>query len=292
MKIPLKAIFPVLTALSIGCATPELISERYKPAKAMFPKPEVKRICVLKPRESRPLGKDSSTAMGLLAFIPVVPFMPERLSPESCISRPDGKEYNFPQDLGLIVTKDLQTSGIARNITYIDASTAAKSTNTASCYLHLNLREGVWRRKFTTYGLSISACPFWLFGAPISYGHFDLKIEAELTDTNNRSLGKAFLNAKVPLKEYIYSSDPLSDSILKAYSQISPRLKNFIAFNSRKTHAEATKTEKKKTTPKTGHTPSEISITERLKKLQKLKNSELITEEDYRKKKQSILSEL
>ena len=98
MKIPLKSIFPILTVLSIGCATPSLISEKYKPADAMFQKTEIESIYILKPREARPLGKESSTSMGLLAFIPVVPCAPERLSPEDCIPTPNNKEYeNFTE---------------------------------------------------------------------------------------------------------------------------------------------------------------------------------------------------
>lgn len=273
MDSRLKTVPPLLALLAAGCATSGPIAPDYKPAVKMFPQPKTEHVRVLKPREARPLGSDSSAAMGFLTLIPVVPCASQRYSPETCISSGNDKPYDFLKDLGEIVAKDLEVSGVAKQVTYIDKADAK-----ASHVLHLTVKQATWRRYPTMYGISLAALPFQLFGAPTSFGSFDLDIEAELMAAGSKSLGKAYLTTRTKLTESLYSADALRDSIVEALKQVSPRLRNFVAYqiDPRKTSAP----------------PPKAPVTERLKKLKELKDAGLITDEDFKKRKEAILKEI
>jgi len=277
MKLPCKAVLPLLALLVVGCATSGPIAPGYEPAVKMFPQPKVAHLGIVRPREARPLGSDSSAAMGFLVLLPVVPCASQRYSPETCIPSDNDKPYDFLQDLGQTVAKDLKVSGIAKVVSYLDKPGA--KTSGASHILHLTVKKAVWRRYPTMYGLSLGALPFFVLGAPTSYGSFDLDVEAELMDAGSKPLGKVYLTTSVKLTECLYSSDVLRESIVTSLQQIAPQLRNFLAFqfDPRKVISA--------TAPK-------ASVEQRLRKLQKLKNDGLINEDDFKKRKEEILEDI
>jgi len=277
MKRLLRFVLPLLALLAAGCATSGPIAPGYEPAVRMFPKPKIAHLGIVRPREARPLGSDSSAAMGFLVLVPVVPCASQRYSPETCIPSEDDKPYDFLQDLGQVVTKDLKASGVAGKVTYVDKS-GAKAPG-ASHILHLTVRKATWHRYPTMYMISLAALPFQILGAPTSYGSFDLDIEAELMDARSKPMGKVYLTTKVKLTECLYSSDALRDSIVTSLEQVSPQLRNFLALqlDPRKViHATAPK----------------ASVEQRLRQLQKLKDDGLINEADFKRRKEEILKDI
>lgn len=268
---------PLIALLAAGCATSGPIAPDYEPAVKTFPHPKSDHLCVLKPREARPLGPDSSAAMGFLVLLPVVPCALQQYSPETCISSGDDKPYDFLKDLGEIAAKDLKASGAAKRVSYLDEPDAKAPG--ASHVLHLTVKKATWRRYPTMYMISLAAVPFQLLGAPTSFGRFELDVEAELLDAKSKSLGKAYLTTSVKKTQCLYSSDALRNSIVTAIHQVSPKLRSFVAYQ----------VDPGKVIPATA---TKASVEQRLRKLQKLKEDGLITDEDFKKRKEEILKDV
>lgn len=277
MKILHNVISLLLLAMVAGCATSGPLAPAYKPAVKMFPGPKSEHISLLKPREARAHGPKSGAASGVFTLIPLVPFLSERRSPEDEISSGTDKPYDFLADLGNIAVKDLETSGIARKVTFQDGT--GTEAPEASHTLHLTVKHAAWRRYPTMYGISLAALPFQLFGAPVAFGRFELDVETELMDAKGKSLGKAYLTTEVKFRQYLYSSDVLRARVVKAYDQVSPQLRNFVA---------------QAIDPAGTSAPPAMkgTVDERLKKLKELKDDGLINDEDFQKRKEAILKEI
>jgi hypothetical protein len=80
----------------------------------------VQKLLITEPVDSRPFGERSKWGWGALAFIPIIPYAGQEITPEHhwrhVRNRPG---YMFVEDLAKTIESDLQASGIATNVTYV-----------------------------------------------------------------------------------------------------------------------------------------------------------------------------
>lgn len=220
------ALLPVIAS---GCISPiRPLSTTFTPAAPVCPKPKADVLYVFEPEEARPLSGNSSIAPALLTFIPLVPYGPQKLSPETFLN------YPFRKDMTTALVKDLAASGIARSVERLDYIPPDGHTRKNAYYLHSKMKEGIWHRNCTTYGLSVYGVYLWLVGAPVSFGDVEISLEFELRDLGHQSLGRTTFTAKRKLTEWIYSAGMGSyfyDTLPRVYGDISPLLREFVAKN-------------------------------------------------------------
>jgi hypothetical protein len=306
MKSLTLGVCLLASCLATGCVSVKPVSVMFEPAAPMCSQPKAETIMVLKPKEGRPLGGRSAIGAGLLSLIPLMPYGHQQFTPERFLRNATMTYYDFHKDLGETVTKDLAASGIGRKVLYVDSDTQTETTP-GTYYLNLKLTEGIWHRYFTTYGLSIAGAYLWLVGAPVSYGHVQLDFEAELKDASNNVLAHESFQSAIPFAESAYGTPNRYPSRLtKAYAAISTRLRDWVATSlvasdespPGDSSAVSVTQPPPAAVPANAETPAATTADpkerpgDRLQRLDELKRSGLITEEEYRAKRQEILETL
>ena len=160
-------------------------------------------------------------------------------------------------------------------------------------YLHLTLREGAWNRNFTTYGCSIGGPYLWILGFPVSYGSVQIDLDVELKDSSNRSLGKKSFRSEVGLTEWIYTPHRFLKRLPEAYAQLSPQIRSFVlkSIKNRPVAKKIIPPEKELSQAASARNSLDPTA-EKLKKLELLLKEGVLTEEEYRQKRQSIIDTL
>lgn len=173
--------------------------------------------------DARPFKGRSRVAPGLLAIIPLVPYGHQQISPDRFTG-------SFPLALVDIVLADLRTSGIARQVLREGDLLPGQVSPVAPYRLHLELKEGVFHRNVTLYGLSVFGTFLWLVGLPVSYGTTELEFGAKLEAPDGKSLGEARFAEKTGATEWLYY--PLvpayTSKLPDTYARVSPRLRSFL----------------------------------------------------------------
>ena len=281
----------IATLFSAGCVTPPGTmsnSVRFAPPSATSTRKQVQALHVNKAQEGRPDGGRSSLGMGFLTFIPLVPYGPQRFTPERYFANAAMFNYDFREDLAQTAVKDLMASGLAQSVSYDPFGTPQNSGDVNR--LELTLKEGVWHRNFTLYGCSFLGVYLWLVGLPVSYGHANLAYEAVVYAPNGSELGRRTFEAELPLTESAYASPHQYPRRLPLlYEKMSPDFRSFVSDCLSRSPAVAPRpaaTEVKKSVGDTS------SLTEQLTELKALKDSGVITEAEYQAKRKKIIDGL
>lgn len=239
----------LLVLFSTGCRTHNL-SRAFIPQPAVISAPKTEMLLVEFPAENRPLKGKSKIAPGLAVLIPLVPYGHQILTPERYMRGRYKYAYSFNKDLQDAIIKDIQASGLVREVrggdrkikdTRVSAMDFApvfqweggsNSVPKGCKILSLRLNEGVMNRYVTTYGLSFVVFPFWMIGAPTAYCDFDLQVTAQLRDGTGQVLAERSFLGKKKYVELMYtaSSSGLS-AIPPAYGEISIELREFLKAN-------------------------------------------------------------
>jgi len=246
----------------------------------------VESIQVNKAAEGRPNGGRSSIGLGFLTFIPLVPFGPQTWTPERYYANATMLEYDFREDLSQAVVKDMMAAGLARSVSYNPFESRSVRNDSAN-RIDLILKEGSWRRNMTTYCLSIGGVYFWFFGAPVSYGHTDLKFEAVVYAPDGAELGRRTFNSSIKLTEWAYVPHPFPKRLPLLYERISPELRSFVEDCLRKSPSVAASSPASAAMSSEAQSPT--GIAEKLSELNKLKDQGLISEEEYQTKRKQII---
>lgn len=212
-----------------GCATaPKPMSVAYAPAGPAAAAPKTATLVVCKPEEARPLGGKSDPRPGFLVFIPLFPYAHQQFTPDRIPQAPRRPQYDFLKDLGETVAKDLTASGLAGTVLFTEETGAdADAAYPDACVLHLRLKEGIWHRNITTYGTSFLGIYPWLCGAPVSYGHAELAVEADLRHTGRPPAPARTFTGRVDVTEWLYVRG-FPECLPAAYGQISGPLRAFV----------------------------------------------------------------
>ena len=227
MKHKLQILLVILATTSlVGCGTYTKISELHNPAPAIESTPIVDRLVVPRAIESRPLGGRSRIGIAALTLIPLWPYAPQKFTPERFLGTvPFSGNYDFRQDLAVVVAKDLQTAGVAQVVTADRAASTGPAGDTYT--LRLVLDEGIWHRNLTFYGMSIPGV-FLCLILPCSYGSAELALTAELLDPTGTSLKSASFRAKKTIIEWVFAARFLPN-LTEAFAEIAPDLRAFVA---------------------------------------------------------------
>ncbi len=166
--------------------------------------------------------------IGFLALVPLVPFAPQQIPPEWQYI---AYRYDFKKELTTVIAGDLAASGIAKNVVL---STDCNITNqqAANAYhLNVQLKEGIWHRNMTCYGLSIPGFCSSFVGVPVSYGSFELALQCAMKDSKGEPVGETNLSSKIRITEGLYYNNiqTLCGKVHASYSQLSPQLRAFVA---------------------------------------------------------------
>ncbi len=210
-----------------GCATPGTMSSNVRVDGSIGMANPVPVVHVAKTREARPDGGDSRIGIGLITFIPLVPYGAQRFTPERYYANAAMMTYDFRDDLTQTVIKDLTAAEVAESVE-CDKNWGGNHKNSGVYRIDLALREGVWKRNFTTYGCSVFGVYFWLFGCPVSYGSADLEFEAVVFAPNGEELGRKLFAAQLPLTEFAYVPHAFPKRLPALYEQISPGFRKFV----------------------------------------------------------------
>jgi hypothetical protein len=216
-----------LVALALGgCAQrPRTMAEALRPGKPIVTESRVEVLTVHRPDNARPLGADSSTAGGMLALVPLMPYGTQHISPETHMRITERLPYDLLDDVGRAVTADLAAAGVARQVVY----SADEATEHKGPHLYLTVREGEWRRHVTMYGLSLGGGFLWFLGAPVSYGEVVLTVKAELRDASGNSLGQKVFSSSVNCTNYLYNPHGMTERLPQLYTGISSPLRKYVA---------------------------------------------------------------
>jgi hypothetical protein len=234
MTKSMKIIFTIgLLLVANGCAIKPM-SSVYSPALAIYEQPKLQSIIVLKPDdERRPIrspGYNRDVEL-LTLCIPLMPYYHRQIKPEMAYGF---VKYDFPYDLGKVVASDLAASGICQEVSYSVDMKTVEPVTAGTHYLKVTLNKNIWERYSTTYGLSIIGDFLWVIGAPMSYGHVELSVTAELLDHNRKSIANETFTGEASLTEWypiFGQQNRVPQSISAAYGCISPKLREFVAKN-------------------------------------------------------------
>lgn len=287
-----RAVLLVSTAgllvLATGCATPTAMSSSVKYEGPVCERHLAQVLQVSKAGEGRPGGGASRIGIGFITFIPLVPYAHQRFTPERYYKNATMMDYNFKDDLAQTIVKDLTAAGVAQTVGY-DSFGNATMKNDGPPRVELTLKEGVWNRNFTTYGCSFMGVYLWLVGLPVSYGHADMAFEAVVRSSDGSELGRKTFEAQLPLTESAYNTHKFPRRLPMLYEQISPGFRRFVS--------DCLKSAPYTTVVQSDPPPQKpvqqgSSLADRLKELKELKDSGIISEEEYQAKRKKLMDAL
>ncbi len=212
-----------------GCAyKPLTLNESVALQGAIVNSPISDSLAVLSGVDSRPRKDKASIGAGAIAFIPLVPFGKQEMTPDFLYRQNNmDRSYSFLEDITRLIARDLQQSQIFVK-TYLPAEIRGDVAPVGSYVLKVILKESNWDRTFTTYGLSFGATYLWLVGAPCSYGNVQLHFDIELWSPSNQFLGKQTFSHTETYTEWIYAPFHMFERLDKAYEAISPSIRRFV----------------------------------------------------------------
>ena len=275
-----------LMLLSGGCVAPSTMSSGVQYQGRIHADDNIQAIHISKAQEGRPDRGASRIGIGFITFIPVVPYAHQRFTPERYYANAAMMSYDFRDDLAQTAIKDLSAAGLAQTVGYANLSGVNVG---ASVYrVELTLKEGVWNRNFTTYGLSVMGVYLWIFGLPVSYGHSDMSFEAVMYAPDNTELGRKVFTAQMPLTESMYVAHKFPRQLPKLYEKISPDFRLFVSDCLRRSPASAS-VPAKVPAPAAALTDGAGSVSggtakDYSSRLRALKDSGTITEEEFQQR--------
>ena len=224
--VRLVAWFLLNQMLIIGCGMNTPLENSFHPAGPMTSGPKAEAIFVSVGPEARPLKGATSAGKTALAFIPLVPYGPQKISPEFFTKTGQVRPGGFRRDVADTVIKDLTAAGIARVVADPERI-LDKDRIKNPYYLGLTLKEGIMNRNLTLYGLSFAGGLLCLF-LPCAYGSVEIELEAEMKSADGDSLGIETFEGKDGVTEWLYNMGAFTRALPKVYGQISPKLRGFV----------------------------------------------------------------
>jgi len=215
-------LMPALLALALAaCTSPPMAPfSTTEVGPPMVETSRVERLVVLPVVEARPGDGHTRLGWGALVLIPLVPYGTQEW-------RTIEEQWDVRPELGDMITQDLRASGLAADTLHGTLEQAGPSP--AAYVLEVRLREGVWLRHMTTYGLSVFGGVLWYLGAPVSYGEAHLNLSVELRDPRGEVLGSRSFHTIGDVTESIYRGEPATLGFKEAYEALSPELRAFVA---------------------------------------------------------------
>jgi|GEM_PF-1250068 len=274
-----------------GCAAPSAMSSSVQYSGPMHLDRDVQAIRVSKAQEGRPGGGESSIALGLIVFIPGVPFGPQKFTPERYFANAAMMGYDFRDDLTQTVVRDLAAAGLARSVGY-DAYVGSQREH-GVYRLELTLKQGIWNRNFTTYGCSFMGSYWWMLGLPVSYGNVQLAFEATVRAPDGKELGRRLFASEMGLTESAYVPHKFPKRLPLLYQQLSYDFRSFVQECLKNAPPEAERP--KPATTAAAQTPPQAmpeTASVRLENLKALKDKGILTEEEYEVRRKRLVEEL
>lgn len=234
-SISVTATLLLLLAVASGCSAVTLRTGFTPEPGSTNAGDRISRLKVSGTADARPLQGRSSLGPGFFAVIPLVPYGHQRISPGFGVMSSSLSTGSFLSDLVEVVIEDLRIAGVAKQVLGESVNLrnlGPDGEKEISPYeLRLILDEGLYHRNMTLYGVSLAGAFLWMVGFPTSYGSADLAISAELLDPAGRSLGKQSFEIRESVTEWLYYPLPTaySRAMARAYGQISPQLRDFVA---------------------------------------------------------------
>ena len=241
IKTICRFVFPVYIVpvlILIGCAqyndTPYNLSNSYISSGKSVSTPVVDTIVLNYPVEYRPYHGLEKIGTGILILIPLVPYGKERKTPDYFIGEHNTDySYSFISDLGETIKKDLEESGICRQVIFNELSESPQKLFDQENYsiLNIKVKEAALYNKPTLYGLSLPGLIIWLFAAPSSYSEVYINMKIELKDSNEKIIAQQIMDSHVHFTRNLYKSYKGIENITLSYSNISLKLRRFLVKN-------------------------------------------------------------
>lgn len=204
-RMDMKRIITFSCALVIavlvltGCASIDVV---YDPSDPITTKPVAEKLFFASLKDELPVEQtlpfDPNSDLSIL--IPCLPYSKSDVNPLV--------KYNYlqpalPERINTLLIKDLKESGLFKEYLIADNK---MDTPPDAYMLKVTLKNAVWHRYLTAYGISYPGYYLWLF-LPVSYGSVEFAFEAALFSPANshyKLIGKKLISKKVNCTEWIY----------------------------------------------------------------------------------------
>ncbi len=229
IKFLLLSAFAAFCMVFSGCTVSPSLKYGFEPAPPMDKAP-VGKIVVMKPLDIR---GHAGTTPGHHAYIPLVPYVRQIREPEAFTYEWNGYRFDYELDFAELVAADLRAAGLATDVAVSpDSKTIPKlaaGPGKTDYIVKLSINRLEWQRKFTMYGVSILGYLPQAFGAPDEYGFSYLDFTAEVLDSNGKAVAKRQFSAVESQNGWLYYYSGFLRALTRAYVQVSPDFRNFVA---------------------------------------------------------------
>ena len=178
--------------------------------------------------DQRPLLGGNRLGPGFLAWIPLFPYGHQMISPDRWVVDDLDNGGDFRDDVAKTVVSDLRAERVASTVRL--AVTSPDRPSEPIPTLRVTLKEGIFQRYLTAYGLSVAGVFLYVVGFPTTYGSVDIDLAVELRDAKGRALGQQTFSGSASAIEWLYRpvGPAYTSALPDAYAQISPGLRAFV----------------------------------------------------------------
>jgi len=225
-----------LILLSGCCSFDESIYE-YNPPVSVVDKPLADNCYVMPILDIRPIAqRDLSTNISDDPYVSYIPLWPYSKSEINPLMKYDYFRPDMQDMLQILIARDLRFSGMFQNVKPVRFDESSEKP-VFGYVVKIWIKEAVWNRYLTTYGLAFAGTMLWNFGLPMSYGSVSMEIEAELVDAQTKnSIAKDKFRAETTCTEFLFDQMDYTPSIgeaklCKIFPKITSQLRTFVLKN-------------------------------------------------------------
>ena len=167
-------------------------------------------------------------------LIPLWPYSHSDINP---IIRYSFFQAPLPEAIKRLVVTDIKASDIFQKVvtTAYNADTYMSSEDELNAYrLSITLKDAVWSRNLTSYGLSYPGTFLWVIGFPVSYGEIYMNLNVEFYAPITRKLiAKKTIRKSINCTEWIYDQinykPPISEfKLTEIFPEITKEIRTFL----------------------------------------------------------------
>lgn len=230
----ISALCSLLMLVLSGCSTFDESIYEYHPPVSVVDKPLSENCYVMPVLDLRPVSqKEHPVNMNddlCVNYIPLWMYSKQEINPlvKFDYFRPDLQDM-----LQILIARDLRFSGIFQNVKMVRFEENSEKP-VFGHVLKISIKEAVWNRYLTTYGLMFAGATLWGFGLPVSYGNVSMVLEAELIDAQTKEVvSKGVFRAETKCTETMfsridYSPSVAEDRLCRIFPDTASQIRSFV----------------------------------------------------------------
>ncbi len=237
IKNSILAICTLPVIVLAGCSSFDESVYEYHPPVSAVEKPLSENCYVMPVLDLRPASqKEHPVNMNddlCVNYIPLWFYSKQEINPlvKFDYFRPDLQDM-----MQILIARDLRFSGIFQNVKMVRFEENSEKP-VFGHVLKINIKEAVWNRNLTTYGLMFTGAFLWGIGLPVSYGNVSMELEAELVEAQTKEvLAKGSFRAETDCKETMfsrveYNPSIAEDRLCRIFPDVASQIRAFVLKN-------------------------------------------------------------